>query len=78
MPTTIVSLAFGKILREYRVRARISQEELAVSAQLNRNYIGMLERGERQPTLETILQIAEALNVSASTLVTKTISVLKE
>lgn len=76
MPTTPVAIAFGRVLRECRERADMSQETLAAEADLARGYVGMLERGVRQPTLETVIRLANALNVSASTLVTRTIAEL--
>ena len=78
MPTTAISLAFGRVLREQRERASLSQEELAKAAQLNRTYISLLERGIRQPTLETLFRIADALSVAPSTLVAKTTTELSK
>ena len=51
---------------------RLSQERLAEAAGLDRTYISLLERGLRQPTLETVLRLAEALGTSAATLVRAT------
>jgi transcriptional regulator with XRE-family HTH domain len=72
MPTKSLPAVFGKILREHRERALLSQEELAGAAELDRSYISMLERGQRQPTLETLFRIAHVLKVAPSTLVAKT------
>ena len=65
-------IAFGKVLREYRERAGLSQEGLANAADLDRTFIGMLERGQRQPTLDSVFRIADALKVAPSTLVART------
>lgn len=59
--------AYGIILKKYRTEAKLSQEKLALKCNLDRTFIGMLERGERQPTISTFFSIAENLNVSAST-----------
>jgi transcriptional regulator with XRE-family HTH domain len=67
-----ITIAFGKVLREQRERAGLSQEGLADAADLDRTFIGMLERGKRQPTLESLFRIATALGISASTLVART------
>jgi len=72
MPTKSVPASFGKVLREYRDRAGLSQEELADAAGLDRTFIGMLERGQRQPTLESLFKIADALQVAPQTLVART------
>lgn len=72
MPAPTLQLAFGSVLREYRTRAGFSQEGLADAAGCDRTFIGMLERGQRQPTLETLFKLAQALDVAASTLVART------
>jgi transcriptional regulator with XRE-family HTH domain len=48
----------------YRRGAGLSQETLAEKAGLSRNYISLLEGGQRQPSLETALQIQRALGVA--------------
>ncbi|MGH8179229.1 MAG: helix-turn-helix domain-containing protein [Steroidobacter sp.] len=57
---------------EYRERAGLSQENLADAAELDRTFIGLLERGQRQPTLETLFRIANALKVAPQTLIART------
>lgn len=74
MPTLSLPAAFGKVLREYRERAGLSQENLANAADLDRTFIGMLERGQRQPTLESLFRIADALKVAPQTLVARTVA----
>ena len=59
---------FGAIVRRRRTEQGISQESLASLAGLHRTYISMLERGIRNPSLTVILQLAEALDTRASTL----------
>ena len=56
---------FGKKVHQYRLQQQMSQEELAELVELHRNHIGRIERGEANPTLETIFRLARALNVSA-------------
>ncbi|MCB1114171.1 MAG: helix-turn-helix transcriptional regulator [Chlamydiia bacterium] len=55
---------FGKKVRIKRHELGISQEKLAELANLHHNYIGSVERGERNISLENILKIAKALNCS--------------
>jgi len=59
---------FGKQLKMVRKSKGITQEKLAVKLYMHKNYIGMIERGERNPTIRTLYKIAKALKVSASDL----------
>ncbi len=59
---------FGKRLRELRLQKGYSQEKLAEFARMHRNYIGMVERGERNITLLNIKKIARALNIETKEL----------
>lgn len=52
---------FGKLLREKRLSLGISQEELAFRSGLHRTYVGSVERGERNLSLENIFVFAKAL-----------------
>ena len=61
--------AFGKRVREVRLSVDISQEELAHRSGLDRSYVGQVERGERNLTLENIFRIAEGLGVPPAKLV---------
>lgn len=60
----------GQRVRKFRERSGVSQEELAHQADLDRTYVGGVERGERNLGTLNLLRIAAALNVSASTLLT--------
>lgn len=59
------SVKIGRAIRKARDKRGFTQEELALEAGLNRAYIGYIERGERNPSTETISKIAKALKVSA-------------
>jgi transcriptional regulator with XRE-family HTH domain len=61
--------AFGHVLRELRQRQGISQERLAQESGLDRTFISLLERGLRQPSLGTILQVARALDAPPDAMV---------
>ena len=54
---------FGKRLRELRHQRGLTQEELADLAHLHRNYIGGVERGERNISLINIVELTQALSV---------------
>ncbi|NMM22760.1 MAG: helix-turn-helix transcriptional regulator [Phycicoccus sp.] len=56
-------LAFGARVRELRVAAGMSQEDLAERASLHRTYIGSVERGERNLAIGNCYALADALNV---------------
>ena len=58
----------GQKIREQRLALGISQEELAGAACLHRTYIGSVERGERNVSLQNIVAIAKALSISPSSL----------
>ena len=57
--------SIGKNLRKFRLERKFKQEELAERTGLSVNYIGMLERGEKVPSLETFIALLNALSVSA-------------
>ena len=53
--------AFGKVLRRMRREAGLTQEQLGFEADLRRTYVSLLELGQQQPSLTTILKLAAAL-----------------
>jgi transcriptional regulator with XRE-family HTH domain len=57
----------GSVIRAERKRAGLSQEQLAVISGLDRTYIGGIERGERNPSVLTLYQIAKVLDTNVST-----------
>lgn len=66
--TTEILSQFGGYLRKLRREKGLSQSELAFRGSFDRNYIGMVERGERNPSLKSLHRIALALGVSLSEL----------
>ena len=59
---------FARNVRLLRQQANLSQDALAERAGLHRTYVGSIERGERNVSLENIERLAKALNVPASRL----------
>lgn len=57
--------SIGKHIREYRLKNNMRQEDLAEKTDLSVNYIGMLERGEKIPSLETFIVLLNVLGASA-------------
>jgi transcriptional regulator with XRE-family HTH domain len=61
-------LLFGQRLRSLRKERGLSQEELGFGADLDRTYVGGIERGERNPSLVNICRLAGALGVEPAAL----------
>lgn len=59
---------FGSRLREIRLRQNLSQQQLAELSDLDRTYIGGIERGERNPALKNIFRLSDALNIPPTSL----------
>jgi transcriptional regulator with XRE-family HTH domain len=58
----------GKNIRKIRLNRHLTQEELAEKLDLHPSYIGLIERGLRSPSLETISAIAEFFKISEASL----------
>lgn len=59
-------VALGKVLRALRKRVGLSQEQLALEADLQRNYISLLERGLNSASIKTLFKLAAVLGTSPS------------
>ena len=68
---TVVSEAVGRTIRDARKERGYSQEAFALAAGLDRSYMGAVERGEFNLTLETLLKIAGALGILVSELLAR-------
>jgi transcriptional regulator with XRE-family HTH domain len=64
--------AFGRAVRSNREAKGISQEKLAEMADLNRNYIGMVERAERNASITAAKGISSALGMPLAVLIAQT------
>ena len=62
-------MQFGKNLADARRRSELSQEALAVGASLHRTEIGLLERGERLPRIDTVVKLAGAMGIPTTELI---------
>ncbi|MEX2495094.1 MAG: helix-turn-helix transcriptional regulator [Woeseia sp.] len=72
MNTRTAAQHFGRIVRQRRLKASMSQETLAAEAMCHPTYISLVERGKRNPSLDTILKLAGALDCPAWMLVQET------
>lgn len=66
-----LSKLIGQRIRNYRTQQKLSQEKLAELSGCHPTYIGQVERGEKNATLESIEKITSALNISLSQLFEK-------
>lgn len=70
--------AFGKVLRVVRKDVGLTQEQLAHAAGLDRTFVSMIERGERQPTVRVLFKLADALSSSPARLIELTQELVKQ
>ena len=63
-----IAQTIGQRIRNYRLQNKLSQEELAERAGCHHTYIGQIERGEKNASIESIDKIASALGISLSKL----------
>jgi transcriptional regulator with XRE-family HTH domain len=61
--------SFGLVLRQLRMEAKLSQENFAFEAELERNFISLLERTRQTPSLNTVFKIAKAFGMKPSALI---------
>lgn len=69
--------AIGEAIREIRIKREMSQEELAFESGFDRTYISLLERGIRNPTVRSLVKLANALNVRPSEFLLRMETLLK-
>ena len=69
--------AFGEIIAEARARQGMSQEQLAEAIDSTNVYISLLENGQRQPSLNAAILIAESLGIPPGELVSQVTALLK-
>ncbi len=64
----------GGNIKKYRKEAKMSQSELAERCDISTKYVSALERSEKPPSLETLINIANALNITADMLLCDVLS----
>lgn len=63
-----LTIQFGQLVRKYRKERNMSQEQLALLCNIDRSYLGRIERGEVNPTLEKIYDLSSFLDVEVVSL----------
>ncbi len=64
-----LKIVFGEVLKEFRVKKELTQQQLADYTGMDRAYISELERGLLLPSLETVMKLAQQLKIKAGYLV---------
>jgi transcriptional regulator with XRE-family HTH domain len=57
-------VAFGQALRSLRTKRKWSQTDLALRAEVDRNYISLIELGKNSPSVRLVFRLCDALNIS--------------
>jgi len=64
-----VSQTIGEKIRYLRIKKGLSQEQLALNAGMNTSYLGQIERGDKNPTINTLEKIARGLDLTIEQLI---------
>jgi transcriptional regulator with XRE-family HTH domain len=65
-PKSAINSAFARTLYAFRIEKGFSQEELSFRCEIDRSYLGQLERGEKEPCLAMIVKLAAGLEAQLS------------
>ena len=71
MATNEIEAIFGQVIRELRLKAGLSQEGLSHACSRHRTYVSLIERGRNSPTIATVWQLAKALDVKPSQIISR-------
>jgi transcriptional regulator with XRE-family HTH domain len=74
----ILSDAFSEVVKRHREKRKLSRAALAEKSGLHQTYVGLLERGERSPNLDTAKAIANALGLTLAKMVTEAEQIQKQ
>ena len=67
-----LSITVGQLIRNARLKKEISQEKLALICDIDRSYLGRIERGEVNITIEKLYELSSALEMDAKDLLNRT------
>lgn len=73
-----MSDSFSKVVKKHREKRKLSRAGLAEKSGLHQTYIGLLERGERSPNLDTAKAIANALGISLAKIIAEAEQIQKQ
>ena len=62
---------FGTLLKQARLKAEMTQEDLAAKASLTREYVSLLERDKRTPTIEVFIRLVRAVGLSPADVISQ-------
>jgi transcriptional regulator with XRE-family HTH domain len=66
-----LAVVFGQVLRRIRKEGGLTQEQLALEADIQRNYVSLIELGDSQPTIGMLFKLADALGTAPSAILTQ-------
>jgi transcriptional regulator with XRE-family HTH domain len=66
IPKAEIQKVLGQSIRKHRVRLDLTQEQLSEKSQMHRTYLADIERGKRNPSIETVRRLAQALEIPIS------------
>ncbi|MCE9566228.1 MAG: helix-turn-helix domain-containing protein [Planctomycetes bacterium] len=69
---------FGNLLKQARLKADLTQESLAAKASLTREYVSLLERDKRSPTIEVFIRLVRAVGLSPAEVILEVEKLLPE
>jgi len=75
---TDIARSLGRSIKAFRLSAKLTQEQLAFAAGINRNYISSLEHGQKAASLAVVFRVAIALDISPTELVASVVSDIGE
>lgn len=70
----IIKTYFKDVLREYRLKAGMTQEQLAGLVDVSKGFLGMMETGERWPNVDMMIRLAEAMRVRPGEMLDKVVA----
>lgn len=74
----VLQSAVAIVLKKYRLKSNLTQEELAHRCNIDRTYISMLERQKRRPTLNVIFSICSNLGIKTSEFIKEIEKIMEE